>query len=162
MSNSFRLFFIFGIGIAIIVAIVVAVVILLIKKSSISRKILITSGIVVAIIAVGCFAAAGISAINDFWSREYKEDISFYLETQQAEIVIREWTFLTGSGAEVYYRKDGKEVMMGQLSGGDDGFCPFEAGLYSINVDGDKLIIEWSYFPRGNYDKKEIFNLPAN
>lgn len=149
-------------GIAIIIAIVVAVVMILIKKSNISKKVLITTGIAVGIIAVGCFTAFSFSAINDFYSRAYKEDISIQLETQQAEIVIREWTYLLGSGAEIYYKKEGKEVMMGQLSGGDNGFCPFEAGQYSINVDGNKLIIEWSRFPQSSYDNKKIFDLPAN
>ncbi|MBR2902543.1 MAG: hypothetical protein IKC38_04965 [Clostridia bacterium] len=72
-------------GIAIIIAVIVAVVILLIKKSNISKKVLITSGIAVGIIAVGCFTAVCFSAINDFYSRAYKEDISVHTKDLQTK-----------------------------------------------------------------------------
>ena len=94
--------------------------------------------------------------------REYYDDIQIHLKTVNAEIVIKEWSFLLGSGAEVYYRAGGKDVFLGNLSGGDDGFCPFKEGKYSVTIDEDKLTIEWPKFPnseRDNWEKK-TFDIP--
>lgn len=94
--------------------------------------------------------------------RDYYEDINIQLEERDAELIIREWTFLLGSGAEIYYKTDDDEVLLGQLSGGDDGFCPFKEGLYSVSVDEGELTIEWSKFPNGEKIswEKETFTLP--
>ena len=74
--------------------------------------------------------------------REYLDEIHIPLEAKQAEIIVREWKFLMGSGAEIYYKDDDREVMLGQIQGGDDGFCPFEQGLYAVRVEDDELVIE--------------------
>ncbi len=79
--------------------------------------------------------------------RDYLEDICIPVESRQAEVLIREWTFLQGSGSEVYYRQNGKEVLLGQLMGGDDGFCPFRAGQYKVAVDDSSVTIEWCIYP---------------
>lgn len=79
--------------------------------------------------------------------REYYDDIHIALETQQGEIIIKEWSFLSGSGAEVYYKDDGKEILLGKLVGGDDGFCPFKEGQYSVTVDDGEVTIEWCTIP---------------
>lgn len=96
--------------------------------------------------------------------RDYLEDICIPLETHEGKIIIREWTFLLGSGAEIYYKVDGKEIMLGQLVGGDDGYCPFQAGRYSVTFDGSKLTIEWDNSPGGEYipNQTETFVLFPN
>lgn len=96
--------------------------------------------------------------------REYYDDIHVQLETHQAEIIIKEWSYLLGSGAEVYYKQDDKEILLGNLLGGDDGFCPFKEGLYCVDVDGNNLTIEWCRFPNNkeNAWEKKVFELPLN
>lgn len=99
---------------------------------------------------------------DSFWDKTYLDDIYIPLETREAEIVIREWHWLMGSGEEVYYKYGGGEILLGNLTGGDDGFCPFKAGLYSVTEDGNELIFEWSF--DGSRDRntwrKEVFALP--
>ena len=94
--------------------------------------------------------------------REYCEDIRISLESDQAEIIIREWSFLLGSGAEVYYKNDTTEVLLGTLPGGDDGFCPFKEGQYAVTVQDNQVTIEWNRFPTGDREswEKKTFELP--
>lgn len=101
---------------------------------------------------------------NCMLEREYYDDIHIQLETHQAEIIIKEWSFLFGSGAEVYYKNDDKEILLGKFLGGDDGFCPFKKGLYSVEVDDNKLIIKWGRYLNDNETNwnKEIFDLPVD
>lgn len=96
--------------------------------------------------------------------REYYEDIHIPLETRQAEIIIREWSFLLGSGEEVYYKDGKKTILLGRLSGADDGFCPFKEGLYSVTVDESKLTIKWCAAPSNSTIpwEKAVFELPSN
>ena len=96
--------------------------------------------------------------------REYNDDILIPLKEHQAEIVIREWSFLLGSGAEVYYRDENKDILLGNLLGGDDGFCPFQEGLYEVMFDDNQLTIEWCRFPNNERDSWETktFELPTN
>lgn len=80
--------------------------------------------------------------------REYQEDIVIALQDPSEQLVIKEWRFLQGSGAEVYYQKDGAEpVLLGKTTGGDDGFCPFKEGLYEITQDGGTLTARWCFDP---------------
>lgn len=94
--------------------------------------------------------------------REYHDDIHIQLENHKAEIIIKEWQYLLGSGAEVYYKNDGKEILLGKISGGDDGFCPFKEGLYQLTQVDDAVTIKWAF--RSSDDQKnwrsETFNLP--
>ncbi len=99
-----------------------------------------------------------------FYEREYRDDICVKLENSQAEIIIREWSFLSGSGAEIYYKYDDEEILLGKIQGGDDGYCPFEDGLYSVEVDDNKLAIEWCRFPSDKEKpwEQQVFELPSN
>lgn len=89
------------------------------------------------VLFVFCLSGCGLDS-----GREYLDDIHIPVESRQAEIIIREWKFLLGSGAEIYYKDSGGKVMLGQVQGGDDGFCPFKQGLYSVRVEDNSLIIE--------------------
>ncbi len=96
--------------------------------------------------------------------REYFDDIHIPVEEYGAEIIIKEWSYLLGSGAEIYFKDGSDEILLGNLLGGDDGFCPFKEGLYSVEVDNGELTIEWCRFPNGNRDswEKKTFELPDN
>ena len=87
--------------------------------------------------------------------REYYDDIYITLQDSSEKIIIKEWSYLQGSGAEIYYQKnDTDPVILGKTTGGDDGFCPFKEGLYEIAQDGDSLIVRWCFNP-SNKDKTD-------
>lgn len=115
-----------------------------------------TAGVLLIIIAcvllVGCYDAT--------LEREYREDLVIRLEDRDAEIVIREWSFLLGSGAEVYYRENGKETKLGTTGGADDGYCPFAAGKYEFTQDGNTITLKW-FFNTPDIWHDETFELPA-
>ena len=114
------------------------------------------------LIAAVCCLIIAVTLSGCFFEREYLDDIHIPLETQEGEIIIREWQFLLGSGAEIYYKVYGKEVLLGQLSGGDDGYCAFKNGQYSVAVDNNKLTIEWfRLMDFGGSWEKETFEIPA-
>lgn len=96
--------------------------------------------------------------------REYYDDIYISLQDSSEKIIIKEWRYLQGSGAEVYYQKnDTDPVILGKTTGGDDGFCPFKEGLYEFSQDGNSVIVRWCFDP-SNKDKtnwrSETFELP--
>lgn len=127
------------------------------------RKTLITVVICLSILLIVVSCLIILYIFDNSFERQYHEDIHIQLETRQAEIIIKEWSFLLGSGAEVYYKDDDKEILLGRLSGADDGFCPFKEGLYTVEVDDSKLTIEWCKDPSNQANwGKEIFELPSN
>lgn len=75
--------------------------------------------------------------------REYLADITVSLEDRPGQIVIKEWRFLLGSGAEIYYKRGSELTLLGITSGGDDGYCPFAAGKYTLSVEENMLHIRW-------------------
>lgn len=80
--------------------------------------------------------------------REYYDDIVIDLQDSSEKIIIKEWSYLQGSGAEVYYTKgDAEPILLGKTTGGDDGFCPFKEGLYEITQDGNSVTVKWSFNP---------------
>jgi len=96
--------------------------------------------------------------------REYYDDILFPLQDTSEKLIIKEWSFLLGSGGEVYYQKnDHKPILLGNTTGGDDGFCPFRKGLYEITQDGRTLTVKWCFNPSDNdksHWRSETFELP--
>ncbi|MGM9642833.1 MAG: hypothetical protein ACI3XI_06450 [Eubacteriales bacterium] len=94
--------------------------------------------------------------------KEYYDDIRVDVDALQAEIIIKEWRFLSGSGAEVYFKRDGKEVLLGKLSGGDDGYCSFKEGMYLVDVEDGTLTIERCLYPSDESKpwEKVSFELP--
>ena len=71
-----------------------------------------------------------------------------------------------GSIAEIYYINGKEKILLGQVLAGDNGFCPFERGLYSVEVDDNKLTIEWCDKNRNTSDPSKwvnkTFDLPIN
>lgn len=83
--------------------------------------------------------------------REYNEDIVLPLQDPSEKIIIKEWSFLMGSGAEIYYQKDcGNLILLGKTTGGDDGFCPFNEGLYEILEEDRAVTVKWCFRPSDN------------
>lgn len=78
-------------------------------------------------------------------AREYFEEIRIPLQTKNGEIIIREWRFLLGSGAEIYYYNDGSTTLLGHCSGGDDGYCPFQDGRYTLDENGKEITVCWLF-----------------
>ena len=84
-------------------------------------------------------------------SREYLEDITVQLEETDSQIVIKEWRWLMGSGAEIYALQDGELTLLGITTGGDDGYCPFASGTYTIEAENDFVFLSrafWQSAPR--------------
>ena len=96
--------------------------------------------------------------------REYYDDIYIPLQDASEQLIIKEWSFLLGSGIEVYYQKgDAEQILLGKALGGDDGFCPFKEGLYELTQDGNSVTIKWCFSPSNkNKDdwKSKTFELP--
>ena len=87
--------------------------------------------------------------------REYKEDIVVELADRDGVLVIRKWSYLVGSGAEVYYEYGwSKPMLLGQTSGSDNGYCPFAAGEYRIAQNGDTVEISWRFNGTGTWRSK--------
>ena len=91
--------------------------------------------------------------------REYKDDIVVELTDREGTLVIREWSFLLGSGAEVYYDYGWRSIRLGQTSGADDGYCPFEAGRYRVTQKEDAVELSWRSNSAGVW-RSASFDLP--
>lgn len=118
------------------------------------------------IIALLCLAFLMLTCLcgcNTF-DREYIEDIVYELQDGAGVIIIKEWRFLLGSGAEVYYREgEKKAVLLGKTTGADDGFCPFEAGMYEITPNERSICVSWCFDPSNNDRscwRSKSFDLP--
>lgn len=96
--------------------------------------------------------------------REYYDEVVIDLQNSSEKIIIKEWSYLQGSGAEVYYQKgDAEPILIGKTTGSDDGFCPFKEGLYDITQDGNSLTVKWCFNPSDKDKstwKSKTFELP--
>lgn len=77
--------------------------------------------------------------------REYRTVIEIPLSDGYGKLVIREWQFLVGSGAEASQVVNGEKILLGECGGGDDGYCPFEGGQYTVEQDGGSVTIRWLF-----------------
>ena len=113
-----------------------------------SRKIIVVFLCALLLCLAGCHTSG----------REYRDDVVVELGTDE-KLIIREWSFLMGGGAEIYYQHgDQKPVLLGQTGGGDDGACPFSLGQYEITRDGNTVLIKWQF--RGDVWHSQTFELP--
>ena len=118
-----------------------------------------------ALIAVMCCLVILLGSGCSFGlEREYYDDIHITLQDPSEKLIIKEWSFLLGSGAEVYYQRNNeKPILLGKTTGGDDGFCPFKEGLYKIVQDGRLVKVKWCFNPSNknpSYWPSETFELP--
>ena len=119
------------------------------------------TSVLIALVLLLIFGFAGCNSNG----REYYPDIVIDLQNPGEKIIIKEWRFLMGSGAEVYYVKDSaKPVLLGKTTGGDDGFCPFNEGLYEVSQEDGTVTVKWCFQPsspdRSNW-KSKTFNLSS-
>ena len=63
-----------------------------------------------------------------------------------------------GSGAEIYYKEGGKLTLLGTTTGGDDGYCPFAAGEYTLAFEENVLLVRWHAV--NNVWREKQFPLP--
>jgi hypothetical protein len=90
--------------------------------------------------------------------RVYHDDLYITLQDESEKLIIKEWSFLLGSGAEVYYQKnDDEPTLLGKSTGGDDGFCPFNEEMYEITQDGTSVTVKWCFDPSNN----DVSNWPS-
>ena len=105
--------------------------------------------LVVLILFSGCSTSA----------REYQENLIVELGADE-KLIIKEWSFLLGSGAEIYYQRgEQKPIFLGQTGGADDGACPFSVGAYEITQDGNSVTIKWRF--NADIWHSETFQLPT-
>lgn len=116
--------------------------------NNMSKKLIVPLLLAVLILLPGC----------NYDDREFLPDITVPIEYSSAEIVIKEWRYLLGSGAEIYYQSGGEQVLLGTTTGGDDGYCPFSAGKYTIALEDNALLIRWHF--GGDVWKETQFSLP--
>ena len=98
---------------------------------------------VILVIAIGFY----VYLLHAF-SRNYHDDLIIQSPDGEGFLIIKEWSFLLGSGAEVYYVKGEKDwwfnkTKLGETGVGDDGYCPFQDGKYIIDWQEDYVEIKY-------------------
>lgn len=108
--------------------------------------------------AVLCLVGCGDSG------REYHPDVTVALQDPSEKLIIKEWCFLSGSGADIYYQKDDSPpVLLGKTTGADDGFCPFKQGLFEVEQNRSAVTVKWCFDPSDNNKdnwRTKVFELP--
>ena len=115
--------------------------------------------LILVIILITCVLLQSCSKSLD--EREFLDDLYINIPDTEYQLLIKEWRYLLGSGAEVYFVEDSdtKKVHLGNISGGDDGYCPFENGKYDITYNEGVVTLSWSFDGSDNYAKSESFTL---
>ena len=82
---------------------------------------------------------------NPLLSRDYEdEDVVVPLQDPEEKLIIKEWTYSVGSGAEIYYQRgEEKPVMIGQASSDLD--TPFKDGAFEIIQNGRSIEIRFRF-----------------
>ena len=103
-----------------------------------------------------------ISVIEPVGGREYLPDL--YVEVPDTEYVllIKEWRYLQGSGEEVYLVSPSgeKTTLLGKLTGGDDGYCPFADGKYEVRYEDGAVLLSWSFNGKPELTRSKSLSLP--
>ena len=120
-----------------------------------NKKILLAIILIICILLPSCSEPLG--------GREYMDDLYIDIPDTEYQLLIKEWRYLLGSGAEVYLVEDAnkKPTHLGDITGGDDGFCPFQSGKYNITYDDGTVTLCWSFDGSDEYNKSESFILPS-
>ena len=111
----------------------------------------------VIIVSIICLCA--VSCSDPLGGREYRDDLYVEVDGMEGQLLIKEWSFLLGSGAEIYYVDpvENKPQLLGKVQGGDDGFCPFANGKYSVEYKEGEITVSWSFDGSDNYSKSANF-----
>lgn len=112
--------------------------------------------VVLTVTATSCSSLLG--------EKDYKEDVCVSLKDGKGKLIIKEWSWLQGSGAEIYHKVGDETYLIGKTTGADDGYCPFSNGLYSVAVDGDEVHIKWAFNPGDDETlwRENTFQLKSN
>ncbi len=112
------------------------------------------------IILLICLAIS--SCTNPLGNRDYNEDLYIDIPDTQDRLLIKEWQYLLGSGAEVYFVSsvNGEAYFLGNIQGGDDGYCPFKDGKYEVSYTEGVVNLSWSFDGSEIYTKNQSFILP--
>lgn len=125
------------------------------------KRISILAAILLAILLTFALLPAVVFNCSDGFSREYLDDLYVDIPDTESQLLIKEWRFLLGSGTEVYYipSAGAKAQFLGKTTGGDDGYCPFHDGKYSISYSEGVVTLSWAFQGR-EYNRSESFTLP--
>ena len=103
-----------------------------------------------------------ISVIEPWGEREYLPDL--YVEVPDTEYVllIKEWRYLLGSGEDVYLVSPSgkKPKLLGKLTGGNDGYCPFADGKYEVRYEDSEVHLSWAFNAGAVPNRSKSFTLP--
>ena len=101
------------------------------------------------------------SCAHTVGEKEYLDDLYIDIPDTQYQLLIKEWRYLLGSGAEVYFVPSSGEQpqFLGNLTGGDDGFCPFQNGKYHMSYTEGVVCLSWSSDGSDVYSKNKSFAL---
>ena len=95
-----------------------------------------------------------------FDDREFLDNIYVDVPETDYQLLIKEWRWLLGSGEEIYLidktKEDEEAVYLGKCTGGDDGYCPFNDGKYTVTYSDGKIEISW-LFNQGGEESKEAW-----
>lgn len=145
MNNAYKI---------LIVLLLLAGVIVLLWRMLRINKVCKISIVILLVAAIIVFFAC----ISNHDDREFLPDITVPLEDGSAEIVIKEWRWLLGSGEEIYYKQGSTLILLGKTTGGDDGYCPFSEGNYTLDLEDNTLLVRWHF--EGDIWKEARFSLP--
>lgn len=141
-----------------VVLVIAAILVFAFRKRLTKRRIcvVIIAAVVVAALAVG----VSLFVFDSYFSKEYRDDLRIELTQNDGVVVIKEWTFLTGSGAEIYYETDGDLVLLGSTIG-NDGYLAFEDGKYTVTEGNGEVTLSWFYSKVSGKEewKSETFKL---
>ena len=104
------------------------------------RIILIVIGAV--LITALIFISVLFICLQHFFTRDYLDDIEIVAPAGDYSLVVKEWGFLLGGGAEIYYKKDDNLKLLGELHT-DDVVHPFHLNMYTIQWGEGKITIHY-------------------
>ena len=118
-----------------------------------NRKKIVFYLIIATVILLFIIVLIGLKSFEN--NRVYKDDITVQIPNSEKLLVIKEWTFMLGSGADIYIVDNGNEYMLGSTGGGDDGYCPFENGEYDIINNGNGTVTVKYFFGQSSEETGE-------
>ena len=138
-----------------------------IRKKPIGKKLKVAFIAAIVFLLLSIIVLATVfSGILKFYSKDYREDLYVDIPDTEYQLLIKEWSYLLASGEEVYFVDGSKKkpVHLGDLRGGDDGYCPFANGDYEITYSDGEVYIAYdsSGNKDGEFNKTKSFDLPID
>lgn len=94
-----------------------------------------------------------------FFAKDYKNPLCVEISDIDKTVVVEEWQWLLGSGADIYIKDGWRKMYLGDAGGGDDGYCPFEDGKYEISYQEKDNTITVRWFNSFDWEER-VFELP--